>query len=212
MHFLGMNTAVLGLIVGVIAGVVYLIIRIAHLKKKLAGEYRSTMRLYRLNEIVRLLFVFSIAVIAACTLIPTWLQGAVTDLLNYGETEIGYKQGGWNLVPALYSFFSSYSLAEISLLKYELLDFAENIVLYIPLGLLFPLSFEKIRFPQCLLGGFGLSFAIEMIQPFIGRYCNIDDIICNTLGAVVGYLAFLIISKLFPKFAEKCRRGVTIPK
>lgn len=40
------------------------------------------------------------------------------------------------------------------------------------------------------------SCSIESIQMFIGRSFDIDDIILNSLGGLVGYIAFVIIKKL----------------
>jgi len=35
------------------------------------------------------------------------------------------------------------------------------------------------------------------------RDSTIDDVVCNTLGALLDYLLYLIIKKLFPKLAAK---------
>ena len=53
---------------------------------------------------------------------------------------------------------------------------------------------------QELLGYFLMllfSFLIEFIQYFIGRSADIDDLILNTLGAMLGYFIFYIFSGLF---------------
>ena len=59
-------------------------------------------------------------------------------------------------------------------------DILLNILLFIPLGLL-------IGGWKGLITGFCLSFAIEVIQYF-GRfgYCELDDILNNTIGAGIG--------------------------
>lgn len=41
------------------------------------------------------------------------------------------------------------------------------------------------------------SFLIEFVQYFTGRSCDIDDLMFNTLGGVLGYGLFVLISKLF---------------
>ena len=38
---------------------------------------------------------------------------------------------------------------------------------------------------------FGTSFAIEVLQMFCGRTSDVDDLLMNTLGALIGYWMFL---------------------
>lgn len=53
-----------------------------------------------------------------------------------------------------------------------------------------------------MLTAFATSFLIEFIQYFIGRSCDIDDLIMNTLGACMGYAAFIVCSKAISKKAS----------
>ncbi|MBS5873666.1 MAG: VanZ family protein [Clostridiales bacterium] len=39
----------------------------------------------------------------------------------------------------------------------------------------------------------------------LDRGTDIDDLLLNTLGAVLGYLLFLLIRRLWPALVEKCR-------
>lgn len=67
--------------------------------------------------------------------------------------------------------------------------FIENILLFIPFGLLFPHAFaslRKLRF--CMLEGFLFSVFLESMQFITGRgYCQLDDVLTNTLGAGIGW-------------------------
>lgn len=81
--------------------------------------------------------------------------------------------------------------------------FLLNIVLFVPFGLAAPYVFKKISFPKVLFTGLSISFLIEFIQHFVGRESEIDDLICNTLGVVVGHLFYMLIKKLCPKFTER---------
>lgn len=78
------------------------------------------------------------------------------------------------------------------------LSFILNIFLFIPLGFLCPLickTFERAR--NTLFIGFGLSLFIEIIQLFtLYRATDIDDILTNVIGTMVGYLCFRLIAKL----------------
>lgn len=61
-----------------------------------------------------------------------------------------------------------------------------NLLLFVPLGFLFPLAF-RANWKKVLLFGGTISFCIELLQLFGGRFAEIDDWILNSLGALVGY-------------------------
>ena len=71
--------------------------------------------------------------------------------------------------------------------------FIENIILFIPFGLLFPLVFRKWLRWLTVPVGFIVSVGIEYTQLVTGRgYCQIDDVVTNTVGAAIGFFVFLI--------------------
>ena len=68
-----------------------------------------------------------------------------------------------------------------------------NIALFLPLGILLPLATKFRSLKQVMLVALLLSFSIEAIQfalRFIGnaRAVDIDDVILNTLGALLGFV------------------------
>ena len=65
-----------------------------------------------------------------------------------------------------------------------------NIILFIPFGFMFPIIHKKLS-KATITYGFLFSFAIEIMQYITGRgLADIDDLINNTLGAVIGYLIY----------------------
>ena len=73
-------------------------------------------------------------------------------------------------------------------------NLAGNIVVFVPFGILLPYVFEKGRkFWVMLLNAFILVLGIEVFQLFsaFGAF-DVDDILLNCLGAVLGYIIFLI--------------------
>jgi glycopeptide antibiotics resistance protein len=77
-----------------------------------------------------------------------------------------------------------------------------NIAAFVPLGLLLPLAF-KLRWPIVTVGlvALALSVGIELGQATISewlgyayRSTDIDDVILNVLGALVGATAFVLFS------------------
>lgn len=78
-----------------------------------------------------------------------------------------------------------------------------NIVMFIPLGIMVPFIWKKAaRFRYILLYGFAFSLLIELSQLLNPRSTDIDDVILNTSGAVIGYLIFKKLDKYF-KFNEE---------
>jgi glycopeptide antibiotics resistance protein len=73
-----------------------------------------------------------------------------------------------------------------------------NILMFLPLGFIFPVAFKKARtFYKTTICMLLFSFLIEFVQYFIGRSADIDDLILNTSGAMLGYFLFYKLSKLF---------------
>lgn len=63
----------------------------------------------------------------------------------------------------------------------------ENILLFIPFGMLMPLCLKKIPIWGITLIGFCLSLCIEILQLLTARgYFQTDDLIMNTLGCLSG--------------------------
>lgn len=74
-----------------------------------------------------------------------------------------------------------------------------NIVSFIPLGFFVPVFYRRPpMLKQVLIFAFLLSLALEVMQAFlrVGVF-DIDDIILNVLGAVVGYGVFVSIVSIF---------------
>lgn len=75
-----------------------------------------------------------------------------------------------------------------------------NIMLFIPFGFFVPIVLKnKRKLYKTTIIALGITFSVEFIQYFIGRSSDIDDIITNLLGAIVGYAVF----KIFNKFLKQ---------
>lgn len=64
-----------------------------------------------------------------------------------------------------------------------------NIAMFVPLGVFLPLAAKPFRrWYWMLAAGCGTSLAIEALQYILSRgQADVDDLICNTLGAMLGY-------------------------
>ena len=72
-----------------------------------------------------------------------------------------------------------------------------NIVVFVPYGFLFPYVLKKGRnFFVMLLNAFLFVTGIEIFQLFsaFGAF-DVDDILLNCVGAVIGYLLYLILRR-----------------
>ena len=78
-----------------------------------------------------------------------------------------------------------------------------NVGIFSPVGFFTALLWRRPRWWRSLLAGFCASFTIELIQFFIGRNTDIDDLILNTAGALAGFWVFCLLRAVFPKFTEK---------
>lgn len=80
-----------------------------------------------------------------------------------------------------------------------------NVAMFLPMGLLLPLLWKKFRkWYVAIPTGFAASLAIELVQLITGRgLCDVDDLFCNTLGALIGYLAVMTAISLFGEKRKK---------
>ena len=73
---------------------------------------------------------------------------------------------------------------------------ALNILLFLPLGFLTPLLWRDFcRLRNTLLLGFSFSLFVETAQLLTFRVTDVDDLIMNTAGAVLGFGAFAAITR-----------------
>jgi glycopeptide antibiotics resistance protein len=108
----------------------------------------------------------------------------------------GYYRDIWdsvNLVP----FGTIYELARPEHLTQAIRQLAGNVVMFVPFGLLLPMASPRFRtLPRLAFAGMLASAGIELLQLILGltgliaRSVDIDDVILNTLGAAVGFMAW----------------------
>lgn len=124
---------------------------------------------------------------------------------------------------ALYGIFAFYLIAVMSLVglpnvKYVRLGFSVNIIpfvdmipdmvnallnvlLFVPMGLFLPILWEKYReFKTTVILCLCITAAIELLQMLTFRTTDINDIITNTMGGMIGFLIAGTITKRFSKF------------
>ena len=76
-----------------------------------------------------------------------------------------------------------------------LLNFMGNTFMFLPLGIVWPVVFRQLdTHKKVILAGVGTSLLIEILQlPFFDRVSDIDDLILNSLGFLMGYGIYLLV-------------------
>lgn len=149
-------------------------------------------------QTVRAILLFALAeyfvCLAAVTIVPLPFAKAGTPYLNLDFFHQTY-----------YNFLSAYYHTSNRTLWNETENLIGNIVLFLPLGFLLPLLFHRYKnLFNLLIFAASCSFIIEAIQYYISinwgynRIADIDDLVLNTFGALLGYIAYHI-RKLFKK-------------
>lgn len=161
------------------------------------------------REVLLALFVAFCAGLAALTLFPGGFWDLYTNW-RYGGQWSGFRS--WpeiverlELLPEMLTPFQEITRAwrtGLDILWFMLLG---NIVMFMPLGFFPALLWRKWRWWKSLLVGFCASVAIEFTQFFIGRFTDIDDVILNTIGALVGYGLYRLFRRLWPEAADACK-------
>lgn len=79
-----------------------------------------------------------------------------------------------------------------------------NIAAFVPLGFLMPCLWRKLQsFKKVFLYSGSVIFIIELIQLFTLRgNCDIDDIILNLFGVILGYFIFQGLRLLYSKKSD----------
>lgn len=114
-----------------------------------------------------------------------------------------------NFIP----FLSIYGILQSSVASGEpmfaVTNILGNIALFIPLGFLLPLLWKRYRkLWKTLLFGLAVTLSIEIIQLFLTRGTDLDDVILNILGTLAGYGIFRIFRRRAKRLAVHC----TLPK
>ncbi len=76
-----------------------------------------------------------------------------------------------------------------------LLNILGNIICFMPFGFFLPVLFEKLRHGiSVTIATFTFSLLVEIFQLIFKIGCfDVDDIILNTLGGILGYIIYLIV-------------------
>lgn len=92
---------------------------------------------------------------------------------------------------------------------YVLLNLLGNVVCFVPFGFVLPvISSSQRKFWKILLLSFLTSLLVELIQLVskVGS-CDVDDMLLNTLGGIIGYALFCFFHRIFFR-----RKNIELPE
>ena len=173
----------------------YIIGRIIFIKKK-----RKPVKI--MHEVLLALFTVYIIGLASQTIIPRWYFGIISDTGEfYFDIHLFKGIFSVNLVPfrtiSQYFFQTNANVDDWG--SVSILNILGNVFIFSPIGFFVPLIWDHLRsFRKILLVGLSVTCFIEVFQLFIGRSTDIDDVILNTIGVVIGYGIFPL-RKLFTR-------------
>ncbi|WP_235852034.1 VanZ family protein [Niallia nealsonii] len=181
---------------------------------KLAVSYKKKP-IYWLKEAVKLLFVVYMLLVVSVTLFPIYAYNIVSlEGLKYSVNIIPLV----SILKSIEQIGIAYDGDALFMSSLIIRNVGGNILLFMPLGVLAPIIWHQYKnLSSMLFLGMLLSIFIEGIQFFeilsgsSIRAVDVDDVICNVFGAMLGYFVYAAIFKLANRFQikalQKLNRG-----
>jgi len=87
-----------------------------------------------------------------------------------------------------------------------LINVIGNTAMFIPLGIVWPSVYKELDTHwKVISAGIGISLCVEILQlPFYDRVSDVDDLLLNSLGFMIGYLLYLL-AKLLSKQVRRIK-------
>ena len=146
------------------------------------------------REAFLLLMYINLAVILRFTFFPmAKVNGHIQPLVFDSATAFPFRV---NFLP-LVNLFDYDSKQDL------LLNVIGNTAMFVPSGIVLPIVYKRLdTFWKVLTTGIGISLCIEIIQlPFSARATDVDDLILNAIGVIVGYGIYTLI-----QYARRMKR------
>ena len=154
-----------------------------------------------IREVGLAIFVLCLFGLLAMVLWPAyrWEEGTGNLVILNGRRKL---LDGVNLVPfrMIRQYFHDFGTADVF---FAIIMFLGNMGTFLPLGFFLPLLFRGLNGFKIACFGAVFSLSVEFVQYFLGRHCDIDDLLLNVLGVVMGYWLYLLLKKIFPRFISR---------
>ena len=82
-----------------------------------------------------------------------------------------------------------------------------NVLIFLPFGFFMPMASKYRSFFSTSFYSLALSLVVEISQLFMKVGCfDVDDLLLNTIGGMLGYIAFTVCNVIRRNYAKKKRR------
>ena len=174
--------------ISLITGLMYAVCRYAFLKRK-------KRKIEWGKEAFYLVFVCYLSALFNLVLMPGNFWLTVFDGLFLGAWRSPgrfFRYAEIIRVPFIVKYFKGEAKATSWAVKMLLGNYA----MFIPLGFALPLITEKVNIKNIFFIAALTPLAVELLQYIPGRSFDVDDLICNSLGIITGFLlAYPIIRR-----------------
>lgn len=116
-----------------------------------------------------------------------------------------------NLVP-LYTIRRFIALVQTTGIELFSINLIGNVVMFVPIGFGLPLLWRRWqRWYKMLLCALLLPVCIEALQLFLPRSVDIDDVLLNALGVLLGWGLYSLAKKLWPGISRLAAGATATP-
>ncbi len=171
-----------------LVGILYIIFRFLKLKKN-----NSDINYKR--EILYLIFICYIVGLFNLVLVPInfWNIIWYNIFYNFNENPFaGIFDFSYNFIPTIYKII----IGEYTPDSWVKAMIVGNFLMFIPMGILLSLCFENVNKKNIFKYAVLIPLAIEVLQLIVGRSFDIDDLVMNFLGIVIGYFIVELVKKI----------------
>ena len=164
----------------------------AHIKQKTVGAMNLKINnATRINIVVRIIAGIFFCMYFSFLLYRLFFY-AYGQYFRFFAGEISY-----NLIPfkTILNYLNNISLIDFDIWFFNLFG---NVCAFMPMGFLLPVIFPKFQsFKAIATVTFLASFVLEIVQLWLRLgIADIDDVILNTFGGILGYFLFISFHKL----------------
>lgn len=166
----------------------YIVLRLLYVRRKKAKPKA-------LREILLCLFTLFMAGLLVLVLWPSNLAGQDTTPFACAWERLRTGKD-INLVPlyTIRSYFAGGAGTRF------VINIVANVLMFSPMGFCLPLFWRRWqKWWKMLCIGTAFSVGIETVQLFVGRAVDVDDVILNVAGVLLGYAVFALLARLAPK-------------
>lgn len=161
-----------------VIGIIYAVLRYMHIKKQ------QLLTVWNI-EIAKGLFVCYLIGLINLTLVPSnfWSYIWAHIFIGYSGSEIILFNGEFNLIPSIIKIL----MGELTIGSWVKTMLVGNLLMFIPFGFFLPIVTNKVYSHNIVKLALAIPVVIEIIQPIVSRSFDIDDIIMNFVGIMIGY-------------------------